>query len=149
MIWSGQDGEPVLKRNNLFCATCLSCLYLVVSTKVNNRILICKGNQSIPPANFLHDMIHVDGLSARCSSPPMAAQFVDDDFALFSQKHRFSSVLVDFLVDFFASTAASTARSAGRRKNEKGSTIVRLSSLFFSRGDWIRTSDHTPPRRVL
>ena len=20
---------------------------------------------------------------------------------------------------------------------------------FFSRGDWIRTSDHTPPRRVL
>ena len=34
-------------------------------------------------------------------------------------------------------------------ENEKGSTTVRLSSLFFSRGDWIRTSDHTPPRRVL
>ncbi len=62
------------------------------------------------------------------------------------RRHRFSSVWVDFLVDFFASTVASTARSAERRKNEKGSTTVRLSSLFFSRGDWIRTSDHTPPR---
>lgn len=85
MIWSGQDGEPVLKRNNLFRATCLSCLYLFVPTKVNNQERICKGNQSIPPANLLHDMVHVDGLSARHSSPPMATQFVNDDFALFSQ----------------------------------------------------------------
>lgn len=31
-------------------------------------------------------------------------------------------------------------------KNKKASTIIRLSMLFTSRGDWIRTSDHTPPR---
>ena len=30
-------------------------------------------------------------------------------------------------------------------KNKKASTIIRLSMLFTSRGDWIRTSDHTPP----
>ena len=34
-------------------------------------------------------------------------------------------------------------------KKQKASTIFRLSMLFSSRGDWIRTSDHTPPRRVL
>ena len=35
-------------------------------------------------------------------------------------------------------------------KNKKASTIIRLSMLhLLSRGDWIRTSDHTPPRRVL
>ena len=34
-------------------------------------------------------------------------------------------------------------------KTKKASTIIRLSMLFTSRGDWIRTSDHTPPRRVL
>ena len=34
-------------------------------------------------------------------------------------------------------------------KKQKASTIYRLSMLFSSRGDWIRTSDHTPPRRVL
>ena len=33
--------------------------------------------------------------------------------------------------------------------NEKGSAIIRLPSLFISRGDKIRTCDHTPPRRVL
>ena len=32
---------------------------------------------------------------------------------------------------------------------EKGSAIIRLPSLFISRGDKIRTCDHTPPRRVL
>jgi ABC-type multidrug transport system permease subunit len=30
-------------------------------------------------------------------------------------------------------------------KQKKASTIIRLSMLFPSRGDWIRTSDHTPP----
>ena len=30
--------------------------------------------------------------------------------------------------------------------NKKASTIIRLSMLSSSRGDWIRTSDHTPPR---
>lgn len=44
-----------------------------------------QGESINPPANFLHDMIHVDGLTARHASPPMATQFVDDDFALFSQ----------------------------------------------------------------
>ena len=29
------------------------------------------------------------------------------------------------------------------------SAIIRLPSLFISRGDKIRTCDHTPPRRVL
>lgn len=76
-----------------------------------------QGDSINPPANFPHDMVHVDGLSARHSSK--SNRSVNDDFALFSQKHRFSSVLVDFLVDFFASTAASTARSAGRRNNKK------------------------------
>ena len=33
-------------------------------------------------------------------------------------------------------------------KNKKASTIIRLSMLFTSRGDWIRTSDHTPPRAI-
>ena len=38
----------------------------------------------------------------------------------------------------------------GKTENiKKASTIIRLSMLFTSRGDWIRTSDHTPPRRVL
>ncbi len=35
------------------------------------------------------------------------------------------------------------------KKEKKASTIIRLSMLLLSRGDWIRTSDHTPPRRVL
>ena len=34
-------------------------------------------------------------------------------------------------------------------KNKKASTIIRLSMLFTSRGDWIRTSDHTPPRGLF
>ena len=34
-------------------------------------------------------------------------------------------------------------------KTKKAWIIIRLSMLFTSRGDWIRTSDHTPPRRVL
>jgi hypothetical protein len=33
-------------------------------------------------------------------------------------------------------------------KNKKASTIIRLSMLFTSRGDWIRTSDHTPSRAI-
>ncbi len=35
----------------------------------------------------------------------------------------------------------------GLRKNKKGSTTLVEPSC--SRDDWIRTSDHTPPRRVL
>ena len=61
MIGAGQDGEPVLKRNNLSCVTCLSCLYLVVSTKVNNQEQICKGKSTASPANFQHHMSHADG----------------------------------------------------------------------------------------
>lgn len=76
-----------------------------------------QGDSINPPANFPHDMVHVNGLSARHSSK--SNRSVNDDFALFSQKHRFSSVLVDFMVDFFASTAASTARWAGRHKTKK------------------------------
>ena len=34
-------------------------------------------------------------------------------------------------------------------KNKKASTIIRLSMLFTGRGDWIRTSDHTPPRGLF
>ena len=33
--------------------------------------------------------------------------------------------------------------------NEKGAKQKLNSFIFTSRGDWIRTSDHTPPRRVL
>ena len=33
--------------------------------------------------------------------------------------------------------------------NEKGSAIIRLPSLFISRGDKIRTCDHTPPRGIF
>lgn len=49
---TGQDGAPVLKRNNLFSTTYFSCLYLIVDAKVNNIIRIYKENQLIISENF-------------------------------------------------------------------------------------------------
>ena len=55
---------------------------------------------------------------------------------------------VDLLVDFFTSTNKSTAYFLQYAQKKKASTIIRLSMLLLSRGDWIRTSDHTPPRQL-
>ena len=48
--------------------------------------------------------------------------------------------------DFFAKKIKQDSYNEVLKKNERGSTIV---EPLCSRDDWIRTSDHTPPRRVL
>lgn len=50
---TGQDGAPVLKRNNLFSTT-YSCLYLIVDAKVNYIIRIYKENLLFISENFLY-----------------------------------------------------------------------------------------------
>ena len=56
---------------------------------------------------------------------------------------------MDVAIYKYSKDAADIAWCRNLYKKEKASIIIRLSMLSLSRGDWIRTSDHTPPRRVL
>ena len=67
----------------------------------------------------------------------------------YNRNSCFHWILVDFSVDFSRQPARQPPYFRSEYAKEKGSIIIRLPSLFISRGDWIRTSDHTPPRRVL
>ena len=64
----------------------------------------------------------------------------------YNRNSCFHWILVDFSVDFSRQPARQPPYFRSEYANEKGSAIIRLPSLFISRGDWIRTSDHTPPR---
>ena len=89
--------------------------------------------------------------------PSLATRSINGDSPFASIFHLQQITETDVFIAFWLTSWLTFSRqparqpsiSYGMRKKKKASTIIRLSMLFLSRGDWIRTSDHTPPRRVL